>query len=236
MISLLIADDNTDFTYNLSEMLTNEEDIVVVGICNNGLDALTRYNEKNPDVLILDLKMPGLTGLDVLRILNNKKRNTPNIIVISGSRDYRAAITYASNISYIFSKPVDFKVLLNKIREIKESSLTDEKLNKNIYNLLFTFKFNMYSKGTQLLIDSIKIAYREPLYALKTEKLMKEVASKNKTNYRTTRSVIDKSINSMYSNQKDLKLLYTIFPDYYGEKPTIKSFVNSAITYLSHID
>ena len=64
---------------------------------------------------------------------------------------------------------------------------------------------------------------------------MKEVASKNKTNYRSTRSVIDKSINSMYLNQKDLKLLYTTFPDYYGDKPTIKSFVNSAVKYLSHI-
>ena len=235
MISLLIADDNTDFAYNLSNLLANEKDMKIIGMCSNGLDTLATYNERHPDVLILDLNMPGLSGLDVLRILDENEESEANVIVISGSNEYRASIIYASKVRYILSKPYEPCELLEKIREIKKSLSNDNNLDKNINELLFTFNFNLDSKGTKFLCDSIKIAYKEPFYLYKVDNLINKVAKLNKpNNVKTIRSVIDKSINSMYSHQKNLDIFYNTFPDFDGYKPTIKSFVRNSVIYLNN--
>ena len=86
MSRVLIADDNKNMTLTFSNFLTKEKNIEIIGIVNNGIDALNTYFEKKPDVLLLDLDMPKMNGLEVIEKLSNdvqeKKKN--NIIVISG--------------------------------------------------------------------------------------------------------------------------------------------------------
>ncbi|MDO5555579.1 MAG: response regulator [Clostridia bacterium] len=235
MVNIMIADDNIEFAHLLANMLTKEEDFRVVNISNNGFEAIISYTELKPDVLLLDLAMPGYDGLEVLRVLSEKKENDTNIIVMSGDMKYRAAITYASKIKYIFQKPFDNKVIIEKIREFKKSPYTDEDVNKEIYNLLQDLNFNMYSKGTLLLIDAIKTAHKTPSYAFKTEELMKSVAKSNNTNkFISIRSTIDKSINAMYEKQSNLDLICKVFPEFYGYKPTVKSLITNTINYLNN--
>ena len=89
-------------------------------------------------------------------------------------------------------------------------------------------------KGTLLLIDSIKLAYYNPKLIIKSENLMKEIAKKyNCNNFKSIRSTIDKSILSMYENNHDLKKLCEVFPDFYGYKPSVKSFINHTVNYLN---
>ena len=70
-ISVLIADDNKEFCNILNDYLLNQRDIVVVGIANNGIEALELIEEKKPDLVILDIIMPHLDGLGVLEKLNS---------------------------------------------------------------------------------------------------------------------------------------------------------------------
>lgn len=233
MIDVMIADDNIEFSRSLCNILTKEKDIRITNISTNGLEALISYTSIHPDILILDLNMPGLSGLDFINNLdkNNKEQN---IIIISGSVEYRALLSDVSLIKYIFNKPFDENKLIDVIREIKDESNSDLKID-TIINELFEFlDFNMDLKGTLLLFDSIKLAYYNPKLIIKNENLMREIAKeKNCKNYKSIRSTIDKSLLAMYEKNKDLKKLCEVFPDFYGYKPSVKSFINHAVTYLN---
>ena len=237
MVNIMIADDNVDFSKSLCNMLTKEKDFRISNISCNGLEALVSYTSLNPDVLILDLDMPGFSGLDFLNTLkSNKQYHKSNIIIISGSVEHKILLSDVSLIKYIFQKPFDFnnKKLFEIIREIKKESFSDSELNNKIYKLLEYLDFNMYSKGTMLLVDSIKLAYSNSEFIFKTENLMKEVSKvHNSKNFTSTRSTIDKSILSMYKSHMDLKKICEVFPNFYGYKPTIKNFISNAVNYLN---
>ena len=66
-ISILIADDHQVFVDGLRSVLGSEPDMDVVAEASNGLDALQAVEEVQPDVLVLDLTMPGLPGLEVIQ-------------------------------------------------------------------------------------------------------------------------------------------------------------------------
>ena len=70
-ISVLIADDNKEFCSILNDYLLNQRDIVVTGIAKDGKEALTLIEEKQPDLVILDIIMPHLDGLGVLERLKS---------------------------------------------------------------------------------------------------------------------------------------------------------------------
>ena len=70
-ISVLIADDNKEFCSILNDYLLNQRDIVVTGIAKDGKEALTLIEEKQPDLVILDIIMPHLDGLGVLERLQS---------------------------------------------------------------------------------------------------------------------------------------------------------------------
>ena len=64
-ISILLADDHEIFRQGLQVLLGNQTDIKVVGQAVNGLDAVKLAERVRPDVVIVDLIMPGLNGLEV---------------------------------------------------------------------------------------------------------------------------------------------------------------------------
>ena len=83
-ISVIIADDNKEFCSILNDYLLNQRDIVVTGIAKDGREALTLIEEKQPDLVVLDIIMPHLDGLGVLEKLNSMNlEKFPRIVVLS---------------------------------------------------------------------------------------------------------------------------------------------------------
>ena len=83
-ISVVIADDNKEFCSILNDYLLNQKDIVVTGIAKDGREALTLIEEKQPDLVVLDIIMPHLDGLGVLERLNSMNLTKfPRIVVLS---------------------------------------------------------------------------------------------------------------------------------------------------------
>ena len=78
-IKVLLADDCAEYASIIKESLEVNENIEIVGIANDGMEAIEMTNKLNPDVLILDVIMPKLDGLGVLEKLKSENKNT-NII------------------------------------------------------------------------------------------------------------------------------------------------------------
>jgi DNA-binding NarL/FixJ family response regulator len=86
LIKLVIADDYPIFRDGLRKLLSLEDDFEVVGEAKDGNEVLEIMREKDPDVLLLDLRMPGLDGLSVLQSLKNSGCRS-RIIILTASED-----------------------------------------------------------------------------------------------------------------------------------------------------
>ena len=83
-ITVLVADDNNDFTMTLSSYLEKEEQIEIIGIAKDGNEAYDMALELKPDILLLDIIMPHLDGLGVLeKLYEVELEKKPLCIILS---------------------------------------------------------------------------------------------------------------------------------------------------------
>src|SRR3954469_10619360 len=97
-IRLVIADDHAVLRESLGALLESQKDMQVLGKASNGAEALELVREKKPDVLVLDLFMPGSDGFEVLRTLDRSGQMMPSV-VLTGSEsqlDYAQAVRFGA--------------------------------------------------------------------------------------------------------------------------------------------
>jgi DNA-binding NarL/FixJ family response regulator len=86
MVRILIADDHPIVRDGLKKLLLLEDDFEVVGEAGDGREVLDKVQELDPDVLLLDLRMPNLDGLSALQALQQSNKRT-RVIVLTASED-----------------------------------------------------------------------------------------------------------------------------------------------------
>lgn len=120
-ITVLIADDNQEFSKTLATYLGNENDMEVIGIAKDGVEAVEQIKELLPDVAILDVIMPHLDGLGVLERINiSNIVKTPICIMLSAvGQDKITQKSIELGADYYVVKPFDIELLIKRIREIK---------------------------------------------------------------------------------------------------------------------
>jgi DNA-binding NarL/FixJ family response regulator len=72
MIRLLLVDDQSLICQGLQAVLNQEEDLQVVGIAENGKVAIDRVEALQPDVVLMDIRMPVMTGIEATRLINDR--------------------------------------------------------------------------------------------------------------------------------------------------------------------
>lgn len=78
---IIIADDHDLIRQGLKSLIAYDEEYQVIAEAVNGEDALSKVNEHKPDILLLDITMPKLTGLDILNEIRHISKDTKVIIV-----------------------------------------------------------------------------------------------------------------------------------------------------------
>ncbi len=125
-MKILIADDSQLILERLQEMLSDFKGAEIVAALKNGLDSLELIKSLNPDLVIIDINMPKLTGLQVLEAI--KKENSKAIFIILtfyASKYFREkAISLGAD--YFFSKVDDFE----KVSIVVSSLLANEDKNQ----------------------------------------------------------------------------------------------------------
>jgi DNA-binding NarL/FixJ family response regulator len=72
-MEIVIADDSSQVRDRIKSMLNNINDVFVVGEAENGVEALQLIKEKKPDLAILDIRMPDMNGIEVLKRIRELK-------------------------------------------------------------------------------------------------------------------------------------------------------------------
>ena len=114
---VLLVDDEEEFTEALSMRLENRG--MDVDICNNGHEALDKIGGKSYDAIILDLKMPGIDGIETLKRIKDKNPNL-QIILLTGHATVKKSVE-AIKLGAIefFEKPVEITDLIESIEQAK---------------------------------------------------------------------------------------------------------------------
>ena len=124
---VLLVDDEVDFVRTVAKRLKRHE--LSVEAAHNGEDALRHLADNPTDVVVLDMKMPGMDGIEVLRRI--KERETlVEVIMLTGHASVGAAIEGMELGAFDYlMKPVEFDELLYKIQDAhKKKSIQEAKI------------------------------------------------------------------------------------------------------------
>jgi two-component system invasion response regulator UvrY len=77
MIKIIIADDHRIVRDGLRSLLSSESDITILAEASDGEDALVKTRELKPDILIADISMPTINGIEMTKILSQENLNIP---------------------------------------------------------------------------------------------------------------------------------------------------------------
>lgn len=118
MIRVLLADDHKIVRAGLKELLSETGDIAVAGEANDGTEALARIREDEYDVAVLDMSMPGRSGIDLIRQVKQEKPRLPILVLSMHSEEQYAVRALKAGASGYLTKESAADQLVTAIRRI----------------------------------------------------------------------------------------------------------------------
>ena len=184
-ISIVIADDHAMVREGLKCLLELDDLYEVVGVASDGYECLDVINKTNPDIIILDINMPKLDGLQTLKIMRQEKIQSKVIIVtINDDVDYLIqALDYECN-GYVL-KNSEFGILKEAINTVVSG---DTFIEPRLMNLLNS---NLAKRDIKKsMIDALTKRELEILKLISKGMLNKEIASQLNISERTVKNHI----------------------------------------------
>ena len=115
-LTLLYAEDDIETRENYSFVLKSIFDQIYTA--GDGKEALLLYKEKKPDIILLDISMPFLNGLELIKIIRQSDVDTPIAIVTAHSEQSKLLQAIPLGLTEYLLKPIDDKVLLTTIQKM----------------------------------------------------------------------------------------------------------------------
>lgn len=230
MLNLMIAEDEINIGLNYLQFLTKDKDIQIVAFTTDGERTLKDYLEIKPDILLLDLDLPKMSGLEIIDYLNQipEERNKCNIIVITGDRQKMNKIRKTSKVYQIVEKPIDCERLLKLVREVPLPN--DFETKKQVF--FRTLHLKPSSKGTTYLSDAVDIAHTDASKVNSMNSIYDIVSAKRKVSASKVKWSIRNTIKRL-NRVAPKEYLENVFYIYsYDEEVTPKDFMTYTIQYL----
>jgi DNA-binding NarL/FixJ family response regulator len=130
VMKVLLADDSKLILVRLQEMVGIYKQVEIVRSCSNGIDTLEALRTLKPDLAIVDIKMPGLSGLEVLNEIRKEDKIVKFIILTFYSSEYHRQMALQAGADYFFNKVDDFE----KVSQLVEDLAKKEEYYKRLYS------------------------------------------------------------------------------------------------------
>jgi len=152
---IFIVDDNVNIVKILEKIIYDKELGEVVGKAHNGLDALMEIDAIRPDIVLLDLLMPGKDGISLLKEIKNKHPEIQYIMISQVSSKEMISKAYENGIEFFISKPIDAIEVQSVIKNVTYKLEINEKL-ETIQGLFSVKRDTAVSKHAKGNIVGIK--------------------------------------------------------------------------------
>ena len=243
---VLIADIDEDFRRLLGDVLSQEDDMECVGSTDSGVDVLSLASERQPDVLVMDLVLLKLDGIEVLRRLPEACPGAKAIVVTHLYRSEIVRRCTALGAAYFVPEPCDVNVLLERIRQVAAAPEQDEllaplqqgnaSLEAAVTEIIHEIGVPAHIKGYQYLREAIILTINDmDIINAVTKVLYPEVAKK----FGTTPSRVERAIRHAIEvawDRGDIEVLQKFFGYTVSNikgKPTNSEFIAMIADCLS---
>lgn len=185
----MLADDHVLVRKGLKKILEMEDDIEVIGEASDGVEAIQKVKRKLPDVLLLDINMPRLNGVEVTKILNKEEIET-NIVILTiyDDREYLLELIKMGIKGYIL-KDIEPDGLIAAVRS---ASCSKTYIQPSLSGAII----NEYNRITQ----STKNNFRKPLTAREKEVVKYISEGMSNSEIAETLSISEKTVKNHVSN------------------------------------
>ena len=230
--TVLLADANEEFRALVRKIIDETEEFTVVGSVGDGAEALRLARQEAPDLLLMDVFLPGLDGFGVLKQLRELEK-PPKVILISAfCSDSVVSEAVELGANYFMFKPVEENALLDRMRALFGRDLPEERHPVELKNLVTSVIHEIgvpaHIKGYQYLREAIMIAVDDmDVINAVTKVLYPEVAKR----FNTTPSRVERAIRHAIEVAWDRGDLETL-QKYFGYtvsnakgKPTNSEFI-----------
>ena len=230
--TVLLADANEEYRTMVQRIIEESEEFTVAGSVGDGAEALRLARQEAPDLVLMDVLLPGLDGFGVLKQLGEQEK-MPKVILISAfCSDSVVSEAVELGASYFMFKPVERDALLDRMRALFSRDLPEERHPVELKNLVTSVIHEIgvpaHIKGYQYLREAIMIAVDDmDVINAVTKVLYPEVAKR----FGTTASRVERAIRHAIEVAWDRGDLETL-QKYFGYtvsnakgKPTNSEFI-----------
>lgn len=163
-MKIMIVDDEPKIRRGMKTLLEEQDGFEVIGIYDNAMSSLSDMAEKQPNVLITDIKMPEYSGLDLIEKIREKDKNL-YIIILSGYSSFKyAQRAIRSGVYRYLTKPTNPRELISVLREIE---LKIEGVNRTVSKSEENESVEVGNLLIRKALDYIELHYAEKI-GLKT--------------------------------------------------------------------
>lgn len=154
MIRIMIVDDQKIFKEGLKMIISLDDDIEVVSLCENGREAVESVELFKPDIILMDIRMPILNGVEAVKLIKNINESI-NVIMLTTFHDefyiYEAIKNGASG--YLL-KDTSIDVIIKTIKTVYNGgALIDPDITKVILNQFTKLARSVNTKNTEKIKD-----------------------------------------------------------------------------------
>ena len=164
-IKILLVDANETFCAQLSSALGQNPAFDVVGTANDGECAAALLHREQPDVLIIDLLLPKLDGISVLKEASTLSKPPLGLVLTGFLTDYAAQAAEKLGVRYFISKPCNLQMVAERVLEIVEAERAEKKpfrqeaqVEALVTSIIHEIGVPAHVKGYQYLREAILIA------------------------------------------------------------------------------
>ncbi len=243
---VLIVDDNVEFLAEQKKYFGARKDVSLVGCATDGEGALSLIEKTKPDVVLLDIIMPGMDGMAVLREIRKRFGEKPIVIMVTGIRMEKILHQCLSlGADYFMIKPVDNDALMDCIHMLSGTSvqpiqpsatmplaerqgMSDHNLEVYVTNTIHSVGVPANIKGYQYIRDAIIMSIHDTeLINAVTKQLYPKVAEKHQTSASRVERAIRHAIEvaCMRGNEEVLYQLFGYTVNNTKGKPTNSEFI-----------
>ncbi len=248
-IKLLIADSNRELGLQMKSFFDGKSDIELIATATDGLDALEKIRKHSPDAVLMDIVLPQLDGIGLLKEINTLSRtHRPVVIVTSGAkREHITNICMQLGADYFMIKPCDNETVYERIKLLcmpktagsihdiacSEKSDTadrpsDRALEISVTKTIHSVGVPANIKGYQYLRDAIIMSIKDTeLINAVTKQLYPKVATRHNTSPSRVERAIRHAIEvaCIRGNEEELYKLFGYTVSNNKGKPTNSEFI-----------
>ena len=157
-LKLLIVDDEAPARKRLQQLLADHPQYECLGEAADGIAALQKIDELAPDVLLLDIRMPGMDGLEVARHLQQSEH--PPAVIFTTAFDEFALQAFDANAVHYLVKPIRERRLLEALQRVAEARPVTP-LPSSITNARPRRHFSITQHGDRYLVEVDEVLYMQ---------------------------------------------------------------------------